>query len=88
MKISAAAVALALPSVALGFTSTSTKDGAVSALFSTMEAPERTAPDAGYVPDWENRPGLSEEDFMKSDMSKPDLSGMWECPLTKWDSDK
>mmetsp|Transcript_17391 Transcript_17391/g.25989 ORF Transcript_17391/g.25989 Transcript_17391/m.25989 type:complete len:391 (-) Transcript_17391:51-1223(-) len=24
---------------------------------------------------------------MQSDMSKPDLSGMWECPLTRWDSD-
>jgi hypothetical protein len=24
---------------------------------------------------------------MASDMSKPDLSGMWECPLTRWSSD-
>jgi len=24
---------------------------------------------------------------MKSDMNKDDLSGMWECPLTRWDSD-
>ena len=52
------------------------------------EAPvERNAPDAGYVPDWEDREGLSPEEFMKSDMSKPDLSGMWECPLTQWDTD-
>lgn len=50
-------------------------------------APERIAPDAGYEPEWENRPGLSPEEFMASDMSKPDASGMWECPLTRWDSD-
>jgi hypothetical protein len=43
------------------------------------------APDAGYVPEWEDRPGLTPEEFMESDMSKPDLSGMWECPLTRWD---
>jgi hypothetical protein len=24
---------------------------------------------------------------MASDLSKPDLGGMWECPLTRWDSD-
>jgi hypothetical protein len=24
---------------------------------------------------------------MASDLSKPDLAGMWECPLTRWDSD-
>jgi len=24
---------------------------------------------------------------MRSDDDKPDLSGMWECPLTRWDSD-
>lgn len=59
-----------------------------SRLYSTVgiDAPERVAPGAGYVPEWENRPGLSPEEFMKSDMSKPDLSGMWECPLTRWDS--
>jgi len=51
------------------------------------EPPTRTAPDAGYIPDWEDRPGLTPEEFMQSDMSKPDLSGMWECPLTRWDSD-
>ena len=55
----------------------------------TMEpstSPERIAPDAGYVPEWENRPGLAPEEYMASDMSKPDLSGMWECPLTLWDA--
>ena len=50
-------------------------------------APERVAPDAGYVPEWEGRTGKSPEEFMQSDMNKPDLSGMWECPLTRWDSD-
>lgn len=56
-------------------------------LRSTAEPPERTAPDAGYVPEWEDRSGLSPEEFMQSDMSKPDLSGMWECPLTRWNSE-
>ena len=50
-------------------------------------APERVAPDAGYVPDWDNRTGKPPEEFMQSDMDKPDLSGMWECPLTRWDSE-
>ncbi|KAL7489623.1 hypothetical protein ACHAW6_015342 [Cyclotella cf. meneghiniana] len=59
-----------------------------TALRSTLQSPpERTAPSAGRVPEWENRPGLSPEEFMASDMSKPDLSGMWECPLTRWNSD-
>jgi hypothetical protein len=57
----------------------------------TMEEKDvviKTAPDAGYVPEWDNRgDGLSPSDFLQSDMSKPDLSGMWECPLTRWDSD-
>jgi len=52
----------------------------------TTSAPERIAPDAGWEPDWEGRTGLTPEEFMKSDMDKPDLSGMWECPLTRWDS--
>ena len=54
---------------------------------SSTTTPERVAPDAGYVPEWEGRQGLTPEEFMKSDMSKPDLSGMWECPLTRWDSE-
>jgi hypothetical protein len=58
------------------------------ALHSTLESPpERIAPSAGSEPAWENRPGLTPEEFMSSDMSKPDLGGMWECPLTRWDSD-
>lgn len=24
---------------------------------------------------------------MQSDVTKPDLGGMWECPLTRWDSE-
>ena len=60
-----------------------------TALFSTVEEapPVKAAPDAGWEPDWEGREGLTSEEFMESDMSKPDLSGMWECPLTKWDSE-
>ena len=59
-----------------------------STLKSTVDAdvPERVAPDAGWLPDWEGRTGLSPEEFMKSDMAKPDRSEMWECPLTRWDS--
>jgi len=56
-------------------------------LLSTAEPPERVAPDAGYKPEWENRDGKAPDDFTKSDMAKDDLSGMWECPLTRWDSD-
>ncbi len=58
-------------------------------LMSTIETavPERVAPDAGFMPEWEDRPGLDPEEFMQSDMDKPDLSGMWECPLTRWDSE-
>ena len=89
MKLSFAALCLVIPAATNAFTiSYTTVSGSSSALFSTLEAPKREAPGAGYVPEWENRPGLTEEEFMKSDMSKPDLSGMWECPLTKWDSDK
>lgn len=56
-------------------------------LQSTLDAPERTAPDAGYTPEWEDREGLAPEEFIKSNMGKPDLAGMWECPLTRWDSE-
>ena len=89
MRLSLAALALAsMAPAVLGFSSTArlSRTTRSSALSSTAEPPERVAPDAGYVPEWENRPGLSPEQFMASDMSKPDLSGMWECPLTKWDS--
>ncbi|KAL3774877.1 hypothetical protein HJC23_009228 [Cyclotella cryptica] len=59
-----------------------------TALHSTLQSPpQRTAPAAGHIPEWENRPGLSPEEFMASDLSKPDLGGMWECPLTRWNSE-
>ena len=51
----------------------------------TTTAVAREAPGAGKKPAWENRPGLPPSEYMASDMSKPDLSGMWECPLTRWD---
>uniref|UniRef100_A0A6S9J0W0 TauD/TfdA-like domain-containing protein n=2 Tax=Ditylum brightwellii TaxID=49249 RepID=A0A6S9J0W0_9STRA len=61
---------------------------ASSALQSTVEAPqERVAPGAGWEPEWEGREGKSPDEFLNSDMSRPDLSGMWECPLTRWDSE-
>lgn len=84
MKISAVALAL-LPAV-VSFAPHRQAFSPYVRLSSTVEAPpERLAPDAGYVPEWEDRPGLSPEEFMESDMSKPDRSGMWECPLTRWD---
>jgi len=88
MKFSIAALALAssAPSV-LGFSPSTAGQRLSSALSSTVEPPERTAPDAGYIPEWEDRTGLTPEEFMASDMSKPDLAGMWECPLTRWDSE-
>ena len=73
-----------------------TRETTTSLFSSTLDKPEtaesaaapvREAPGAGWVPEWEDRPGLEPEEFMASDMSKPDLSGMWECPLTRWNSD-
>jgi len=86
MKLSFAVLCLATPATTYAFTP-ARASGRNSALLATVEAPQREAPGAGYVPEWENRPGLTEEEFMKSDMTKPDLSEMWECPLTRWDSD-
>lgn len=87
MKIAAAAVLTLLPVVACFAPPQQVRSTQrTTSLSSTIEAPpERVAPDAGYVPEWEDRPGLTPEEFMESDMSKPDLSGMWECPLTRWD---
>lgn len=85
-----ALLTLVIPS-SLGFipTPSLTPKSAINknALSSTLSPPERIAPDAGYVPEWDGRTGLTPEEFMESDMSKPDASGMWECPLTRWDSE-
>ncbi len=55
----------------------------------TTTAPERSSPGAGYVPEWENRSGLTPAEFLNSNPNKPDLSvGMWECPLTRWNYEK
>jgi hypothetical protein len=90
MKFAVVAVtaALSLPQISLGFVPLSAQGRVSSSLGSAVAGPPppiREAPSAGYVPDWEDRPGLSPEEYMESDMSKPDLSGMWECPLTRWD---
>lgn len=88
MKFSLAALALTSTAPAVfGFTPATGSQRVSSALSSTVEPPQRIAPDAGYMPEWEDRKGLAPEEFMKSDMSKPDLAGMWECPLTRWDSE-
>lgn len=67
---------------------TSSSRGSYVSLRSTAAPPERSAPGASYVPAWENRPGLSPSEFMKSDMNKPELIDIWECPLTRWDTEK
>ena len=90
MKLSFAAFSFAaLPSATLAFSAALPGSVSRTALSAATlgEAPVREAPGAGYEPEWEDRPGLSPEEFMKSDMSKPDRSGMWECPLTRWDSE-
>ena len=52
-------------------------------------APARTAPDAGYVPEWEGRKGLTEDEFLNSDPSMPDVGAdLLECPRTRWDETK
>ncbi|KAL3756815.1 hypothetical protein ACHAWU_000457 [Discostella pseudostelligera] len=90
MKITSAATAalLLLASSASAFFTPSSSSIVTQLASSTISSPpERIAPDAGWVPEWEGRTGLSPEEFVKSDMSKPDLSGMWECPLTRWNSE-
>jgi hypothetical protein len=82
--------ALACP-LASSFVLTPSSSSSTRALVSAkatvdVEAPPaREAPGAGSMPDWENRPG--KENFLDSDLSQPDLSEMWECPLTRWDSE-
>lgn len=90
MKLSFAAFTLAAIPASFAFTAPNVgRSSAVtkSSLFSTVEPPIRVAPDAGWEPDWEDREGLPQEKFLNSDMSKADISGMWECPLTRWDSE-
>ena len=86
MKISALALAL-LPTAASFAPLYNTRVSSSELASAVAPPPERVAPDAGQLPDWEDRPGLSPDEFMESDMTKPDLSGMWECPLTRWDSE-
>jgi len=53
----------------------------------TTSPPERVAPNAGYNPEWEDRANPQTNDFLKSDLNKPDLTEeLWECPLTLWNS--
>jgi hypothetical protein len=86
--LTAATAAFNLAGVVHHRRSTTTTTTRWAALLDTdAAAPVKTAPGAGWEPEWENRPGLSPEKFMESDLSKPDISGMWECPLTRWDSD-
>jgi hypothetical protein len=92
MKLGSLALvaALACP-LASSFVLMPSPSSSTRALVSTkatvdVEAPPvREAPGAGSKPTWENRPG--KENFLDSDLSQPDLSEMWECPLTRWNSD-
>lgn len=88
MKLSLVTVAMLPLVVVEAFAPMARRPNSVKTLLhSAVAPPERIAPDAGYVPEWEDRPGLPDEEFLASDMSKPDLSEMWECPLTRWDSE-
>jgi len=91
MKISvvSASVCLCIPHVVGAFQVSSTAGRGISQVLkaTTIEPPNREAPGAGYTPEWEDRQGLSPEEFTYTDMSKPDRSGMWECPLTQWNSE-
>jgi len=89
MKVTATALLLTLAG-ASAFAPIS-KPVVSTKLASTVEkpaaVPERTAPGAGWEPEAMPVTGLAPDEFMKSDMDKEDLSGMWECPLTRWDSE-
>lgn len=86
----AACVVLTVKSSAFVPTS-SQRPGLLSSRINAVDVvdapPERVVPGAGKTPAWENRPGLTPEEFLASDMSKPDAGDMWECPLTRWNSD-
>ena len=94
MKLAIAVLAIVgAPQKATGFNGGLTFSGRANsylnaALIEKQSTPEKTAPGAGYWPEWEDRQGLTPEEFLKSDEAKPDRSEMWECPLTRWDSDK
>jgi hypothetical protein len=48
--------------------------------------PERTIPGAGERPEWANK-ATEKENYMSSNPTAPDLSGLPECPLTRWNSE-
>lgn len=87
MKFSLAILSLTLTCGA-AFAPTTRLSRSFALQASVASPPTREAPGAGWEPEWEDRPGLSPEEFIESDIDKPDLAGMWECPLTRWDSDK
>jgi hypothetical protein len=51
----------------------------------TATIPERTIPGAGVKPDWANK-ATPKANFAASNLEVPDLTGLVECPLTRWDS--
>lgn len=91
MWFASSTFAAALLSSAGAFAPTMSDVQRLSILFSTVEAtpppPVKQTPGAGWEPEWEGREGLPASEFMTSDMTKPDRSDLWECPLTRWDSE-
>mmetsp|Transcript_112823 Transcript_112823/g.319576 ORF Transcript_112823/g.319576 Transcript_112823/m.319576 type:complete len:519 (-) Transcript_112823:126-1682(-) len=63
----------------------SARPAAVKMSIATAPAPERTDPGAASRPEWANKEA-PKENFMASDPSRPDLSGLRECPRTRWDT--
>jgi len=49
------------------------------------EAPPRTIPDAGKRPAWANKAKPS-SNYMASDPQAPDITGLRECPTTRWNA--
>jgi hypothetical protein len=54
-----------------------------SPMMQATAAPVRTIPGAGERPDWANK-ALPRDNYMLSNPIAPDLSGLPECPLTRW----
>jgi len=58
----------------------------LSPQMASVATPVRVMPGAGRRPPWANKEA-PKEDFMASDPSKADLSGLRECPRTRWDAE-
>jgi hypothetical protein len=71
-------------------TSTTTTTLYASTTTTSSSSVSRTPPGVGNKPNWENRRRTQEytvSEFLRSNENQPDASEMWECPLTRWDSE-